>query len=121
MQQNREGMLYRDAQADGVLDAVTPCAPLTPCSGICNNPVNISWAGQYNNTTLGTAEVCFQTTQSVAGGNCGNFAAGRAFTVNGVSRTCNGVNWSSVPAPVNGGYCFHATAGNYAWAHLTLW
>jgi hypothetical protein len=116
-----EGMLYRDAQGDGELDAVTACPAPNPCAGICSNPVNINWAQTYNNPNLGTGEVCFQTTHAIVGGNCGNFAAGRVLTVNGASRPCNGANWSSVPAAVNGGYCIRATAGQYSWAFLTLW
>ena len=86
-----------------------------------NNPVNLMWTGTYNGNNLGTGALCLQTTQAIAGGNCGNFAAGRTLTVNGQSRPCTGANWSSVPAPVNGGYCIKATAGDYASAFITLW
>jgi hypothetical protein len=82
----------------------------------------IPWTGPtYNSPSLGTGTVCLQTTHAVRGGNCGNFAAGRTLAVNGTVMTCNGQNWTSVPAAVDGGYCFTATAGNYPWAFLTLW
>lgn len=113
-----EGKLYGDADANGLLDAPGICGP---CNGLCNNPDDITWSGTYNNPALGTAAVCLQTTQSVSGGNCGNFAAARVLRVNGQTRACTGANWSSIPAQVNGGYCISATPGNYSNAFLTLW
>jgi len=57
----------------------------------------------------------------VRGGNCGNFVNPRTLSVNGTTMTCNGGNWSSLPAARNGGYCISATSGNYAWGYFSLW
>jgi len=35
--------------------------------------------------------------------------------------TCNGANWSSLPAKRNGGYCIQVTAGGYPYAYYTTW
>jgi hypothetical protein len=107
------------------LDKVTvECAdevPANPCAGLCENPTSFSWSGNYQSGNLGTGAVCRETTQPVTGGNCGNFASGRQLLVNGTPQVCNGSNWSSVPAPRNGGYCVQATPGNFAWAFYTVW
>jgi hypothetical protein len=50
----------------------------------------------------------------------GNFASTRSLSVNGTTMTCNGGNWSAVPAARNGGYCISTTSGNYAWGYFTL-
>lgn len=92
-----------------------------PCDGLCANAQNISWSGSYQGQNLGTGAICRQTTQTVAGGNCGNFAAGRQLLVNGVPMTCNNQNWPSLPPTRNGGYCIQTTTGNYPWAFVTLW
>lgn len=93
----------------------------TPCTGLCSNPVNFTINGSYPSGNLGTGAVCYQTTSSIHGGNCGNFASPRTLKVNAATQTCNGGNWASVPAKRNGGYCIQATAGNYAYAYFTTW
>jgi hypothetical protein len=98
-----------------------PPAPPSPCSNLCDNPTKFSWTGSYQGGNLGSGAVCRETTQTVYGGNCGNFAPGRQLFVNGVPMSCNNGNWSSIPAPRNGGYCIQATPGDYPWAFVTLW
>jgi hypothetical protein len=98
-----------------------PIIPTTPCAGICNNPIVFGWSSSYQSGALGTAVVCRETTQNVAGGNCGNLAGGRTLSVNGTVMNCSGKNWTSIPAKRNNGYCVTTTAGNYAWAYFTLW
>jgi hypothetical protein len=95
------------------------CGGTGACSGRCTNPVIFNQSYQSGN--LGTAATCHQTTANLAGGNCGNFAAGRTLTINGVTMTCNNGNWSSLPAKSNGGYCVQTTAGNHPWAYFTTW
>jgi len=70
---------------------------------------------------VGTGVICYQTTSVVHGGNSGNFASPRKLTVNGTQMTCNGGNWSSIPAARNGGYCVQTTTGNYSYAYFTMW
>jgi subtilisin family serine protease len=91
-----------------------------PCQAFCATPTPISWSGSYQSGSLGTGASCRETTQPVTGGNCGNFSGGRQLLVNGVTMPCNGSNWPSVPAAVNGGYCVQATAGQPAWSFFTL-
>lgn len=93
----------------------------TPCSGLCNNPTKFTVNGQYQSGNLGTSASCYETTSVVRGGNCGNFANSRALTVNGTGEPCTWVNWTSVPAPRNGGYCIQATAGDYSYAAFSVW
>jgi hypothetical protein len=95
--------------------------PGGPCAGFCANPEIITWSGSYQSGQLGTGAICRETTQPVAGGNCGNFAPSRQLFLNGTSMPCNAGNWPSLPAPVNGGYCAQTTPGDYPWAFLTLW
>jgi hypothetical protein len=93
----------------------------SPCTGFCANPINFTVSGSYQSGNLGTAATCHQTTNNLFGGNCGNFSGGRALFVNGTQMTCNGGNWPSLPAKVNGGYCVYTTAGDFAWAYFTAW
>ncbi|HWP05935.1 MAG TPA: carbohydrate-binding domain-containing protein, partial [Polyangiaceae bacterium] len=95
--------------------------PATPCAGLCDNPQIINWSGSYQSGNLGTGAICRETTQPVAGGNCGNFSGGRTLSVNGVVKTCNNQPWTPVPTPRNGGYCIQATPGQFSYAYMTLW
>jgi len=95
---------------------------LEPCSGLCTNPVLIAIGTGYSSGNLGVGAACFQTKDPVAGGNCGNFVNPRTVHVNGVAEPCDtGGNWTSVPAARNGGRCIQVSAGDQAWAYLTLW
>lgn len=96
-------------------------APANPCADFCSPPSVFNWSGSYQSGQLGTGTICRETTQAVVGGNCGNLAPGRTLSVNGSVMPCNNLNWSSIPAPVNGGYCVTTTAGQYPWAFFTLW
>lgn len=110
--------LWIDRLTIDCVDALPP----GPCEGICGNPQYLSWSGgNFQSGNIGTGAICRATVQNVVGGNCGNFASGRQFRVNGVQRTCNGGQWNPAPAKRNGGYCFSSTTGNYDWAYYTLW
>jgi hypothetical protein len=119
--------VLRLTASDGVLSAydevqvVVSAAGANPCDGLCSNPTTFTMSGSYSSGSLGTGVVCRQTKSVVRGGNCGNFASTRSLYVNGTKMTCNGGNWSSLPAARNGGYCISTTAGDYAWAYTTLW
>jgi hypothetical protein len=99
------------------------CPPLgaNPCAAYCGDPLDFTWSGSYQSGALGTGRVCRQTSQRVVGGNCGNMANGRKLYVNGTEMTCNNLNWKTIPAPVNDGYCVHTDAGETASAFFTLW
>jgi len=112
---------------DGALSATDDiaitvnAAGTTACTGLCTNPINFTINGSYQSGNLGTGAVCYQTTSTINSGNCGNLASPRTLKVNGTTETCNGGNWSSVPAKRNGGYCVQTTAGNYSYAYFTAW
>lgn len=89
----------------------------TPCSGLCSSPVVFS-SQSYHSGNLGTAATCHETTASLQGLNCGSFAAGRTFHINGALVTCNGAN-VTLPATRNGGYCMQASAGDPPWAYFS--
>jgi CubicO group peptidase (beta-lactamase class C family) len=91
----------------------------TPCDALCTGPVQFT-SPSYHSGNLGTGATCHQTSANLAGANCGNFASGRTFKVNGTTVTCNNSN-ITLPAKRNGGYCFQASAGNHAWAYFSTW
>jgi hypothetical protein len=106
--------------SDTIVVTVNP-AGATPCSGLCSNPINFTINGSFQSGNLGTGAVCYQTTATIWGGNCGNFVSPRTLKVNGTTEPCNNLNWSTIPARRNGGYCIQTTAGNYPWAYFTAW
>jgi hypothetical protein len=92
-----------------------------PCAGLCANPTSFTINGSFQSGSLGTGNVCRQTSSPIHGGNCGNFVSPRQLSVNGATEVCNGGNWASVPPARNGGYCIQATSGNQPWAFFTTW
>ena len=100
---------------------VTVTAADKPCSGLCSNPVTFTINGSYQSGSLGTGAVCYETTATIYGGNCGNFVSPRTLMVNGTTEPCMGGNWPSIPAKRNGGYCIQTTAGDQPWAYFTAW
>jgi len=92
----------------------------TPCAGLCTNPVELANASN-SAFNLGSGSVCYETTASVSGGVCGNFANGRTLSVNGTTMPCTDANWTALPAARNGGYCIQTTSGDYAWAYFVTW
>jgi aqualysin 1 len=93
-------------------------ASANPCASVCSNPVVFTNAN-FHSGNLGTAATCHETTTSPSMINCGNFAAGRTFHINGQLRTCSfqDIPLASIPK-VNGGYCFRASAGDFPWAYF---
>jgi hypothetical protein len=96
-------------------------APAGPCGGLCSNPTVFTINGSYQSGNLGTGAICYQTTSTIHGGNCGNLVGSRKLTVNGTTESCNGQNWATIPAARNGGYCIQTTTGNHPWAYFTAW
>jgi hypothetical protein len=91
-----------------------------PCNGLCSSPTDFA-GPNFHSGNLGTGAACYETTAAISGGNCGNLASGRALHVNGTQVTCNGQNWSSLPAERDGGYCFVVSAGQTSSAYFTTW
>lgn len=115
------GTPHRAEICGGFAEHGIQCPGMNPCASHCTSPDVITWTGSYQSGSLGTGTICRETTQAVVGGNCGNFASGRQLLVNGTPMTCNGQNWTSLPAAENGGYCITTTSGDYDWAFFTLW
>jgi hypothetical protein len=84
-----------------------------PCASICSNPTIMSVQG-YSSGNVGTNAACYQTTFPITGFTVSN-QTGRTFTINGQS------NPSSLPAKVNGGYCFAFGSGGYSYASFGTW
>lgn len=90
-----------------------------PCMGFCNNAIVITTQG-FTSPALGILATCHETTINIQGGECGNFVAPRAFTINGRTQNCAGsTNWTlPLPAKQNNGYCFQTTAGQNSFAYF---
>ena len=88
----------------------------SPCASFCSTSTPIS-TQSYGISNLGTAAACYSTTFPIAAMNCGNMT-GRTLSVNGTAIDCNN---PVLPAKVNGGYCFQATAGGYSYAYMGIW
>ena len=89
-----------------------------PCAAFCASPTVFTTANYWSGN-LGTGQVCRETTAALSGTNLSNMA-GRVFRINGVAFVADG-NISALPAPVNGGYCFQATAGGADYAAFATW
>ena len=81
-----------------------------PCASLCSSPTMLA-AQSDSVANLGTGAGCFQSSFPINGYSCGNMS-GRTFSVNGQPVTCGGN--ATLPAMLNGGYCFQATAGGSA-------
>lgn len=113
------GFLWPNLQPD---PEPNPPSGSGPCANSCSPVSTIPWSGStYQSGQLGTGAICLETTHAVAGGNCSNLFNGRQLQVNDVTQTCNGQNWSSVPAPRNGGYCIELSPGDRWDASFALW
>jgi hypothetical protein len=88
-----------------------------PCASFCSNPTTFSTTS-YQSPNLGTNAVCISTTAALSGGGRYN-TAGRTFSINGQQMSGDGS--FTLPAKVNGGYCFQATAGGYSYATFNTW
>ena len=87
-----------------------------PCAAFCGSPTVMS-TQSYGNSNIGTAAACYSTTFPITAMNCGNMT-GRTLSVNGTAINCNS---PTLPAKVNGGYCFQATAGGLSYAYFGAW
>ncbi|HVY40332.1 MAG TPA: peptidase, partial [Polyangia bacterium] len=90
-----------------------------PCAGLCSNPMAV--APNANSGGLGTGATCNDVIGNVTHLVCGNFVAPRTFSVNGKALDCATGGTFTLPAPVNGGFCMQAGAGNYSYAYFTTY
>jgi hypothetical protein len=88
-----------------------------PCSGICANPITIS--ANAASGDIGTGATCHEVAGATGSVVCGNFAAARTFTINGMVGDCPGGGGARVlPEARNGGWCIQAGEGDYAYAYF---
>jgi hypothetical protein len=103
------------ADADGGVVGTGPCA--TFCAA-ATNVIDFMVSGSFQSGPVGALEVCYETTSAVVQANCSNFTS-RTLTVNTAAETCNNLNFT-LPARVNGGYCFHISAGSPSTASFSV-
>jgi hypothetical protein len=93
-----------------------------PCAGLCASPTVIATL-TFSSDAIGTAEVCYETTLSLIGGNCGNIGS-RTFSINGTATPCDGnvaATLLSDSNQRNDGFCFHFTAGDPDYTYFGVW
>jgi hypothetical protein len=82
-----------------------------PCDGICVNPTTFN-TQSFRVEPVPAGAVCYQTTQNLGGGVCGQFVTGRSLSVNGQLEVCQNTNWTlPLPSKLAGGYCIVVTDG----------
>ena len=89
-----------------------------PCAAFCSSPT-VFTTNNYQAGALGSGAVCRETTASLSGVNFSNIA-GRTVKINGTAFVSDGTI-AALPAKVNGGYCFQATAGGMDYASFATW
>jgi FtsP/CotA-like multicopper oxidase with cupredoxin domain len=101
------------------LAEIEPCLSVcqpqqaTPCSGLCNNPVEFSVAdgSTFNSGPLGEGRTCFETTSRLFQGQSTGFQSPRSLNINGRPEPLNG-NWNyPLPPMRNDGYCIQISGG----------
>ncbi len=102
-------------EAEGLMGCLSVCEPVhpSPCSGLCENPVQFSVPDEttFRSGDLGSGPTCHETTSELLSGTCRDFSNGRKLTVNGRDMHCNG-DWPyPLPPQRNMGYCIQTTAG----------
>ena len=103
-------------EAEDLMQCLSVCEPVHagPCSGLCNNPVQITVPDgtEFSSGALGSAATCHETTSQLFTGSCNGFGSGRTLTVNGRKMPCDGSWGNPLPTQRNHGYCIQTTAGS---------
>jgi FtsP/CotA-like multicopper oxidase with cupredoxin domain len=107
--------------APGLSQCLSDCLATTiatPCSGLCNNPVEFTVAdgSNFQSGNLGTGATCFETTSRIAGGESSSFVSPRQLTINGRVEPTNGAWTVPLPPMRHDGYCIQTTAGSNSFA-----
>jgi hypothetical protein len=100
--------------AEGLMSCLSVCKPVvhvSPCSGLCANPINITVPDgtTFKSGPLGTGEACYATTSELVAGTSKGFSTDRKLTVNGREMNFNADWRSPLPPQRNMGYCIQAT------------
>ena len=97
----------------------TACTGYSDCVGTGKAIMSLTGTGS---TTIANANTCYQwqTTSTIDGGACMTFTGANTMMLNGTTETCSG-NWATIPAKVNGGYCFHGYNSLGAGASFDTW
>lgn len=89
----------------------TPCRAYADCTAPGTSIVVITSTSANVALYNIPDKTCYEySLKTLSGGNGWNFSGNRRLYVNGAQESVPdaGTNWTSVPAAVNGGYCFHA-------------
>jgi hypothetical protein len=86
-----------------------------PCTGLCANPTAVTTQDALESNV--PAGACYSTTFAIQGAECTNATA---FKINGVSESCGGTALT-LPAKVNGGYCFQFGSGDPSYAEFATY
>ncbi|MBN1611855.1 MAG: DUF4215 domain-containing protein, partial [Polyangiaceae bacterium] len=96
------------------------CLANSPCARFCSGYPVVTIDVPFESASIGTAAVCYETSDPIAGGTCGNFLAGRTLQINDTLVTCNWQNWTP-PASQYGGYCLEVSSGSVSYSGISLW
>jgi FtsP/CotA-like multicopper oxidase with cupredoxin domain len=107
-----------DGEGEALMACMSVCEPVhpSPCSGLCNNPVEFSVPDgtTFRSGNLGNGATCHATTSELLSGTCRDFGDGRKLTING-REICDGgfeEGWGyPLPPQRYDGYCIQTTPG----------
>jgi hypothetical protein len=112
-QNNAGATTVVEACVDALVSASCGSSGLGPCAGLCSNTIALTaTAANVANNPPGS---CFSSTWPLTGYTCTNSAN---FKTNGQAVTCSG-SILSLPAKVNGGYCFQFGATDPSYGALS--
>jgi len=100
-------------QLSSCLNTCQPAVHMSPCSGLCANPIAFSVPDgtTFSSGSVGSGAACYETLAQIDSGTCSN-PDHRTLTVNGVAEQCNGRGWPApLPPQRNEGYCIQTSAG----------
>jgi spore coat protein A, manganese oxidase len=107
----------RGEEAEDLMRCLSVCEPVhaTPCSGLCNNPVQFSVPDgtTFRSGPLGSGATCHETTSELLNVAC-SAGSGRRLTINGRRTTCDGQPKYPLPPQRDHGYCIQTDASGAA-------
>jgi hypothetical protein len=112
------------AAAIGMSECTSECLATTlptPCSGLCNNPIvfTVAGNGNFQSGPIGTGATCYETQSRLESGTTSSFAGTQTMIVNGRPEPLN-TGWKYPLPPLrHNGYCIQTTAGGNSWASFS--
>ena len=97
------------------MDCLSVCQPVvhvSPCSGLCSNPVTFTVPdGTTFTTALDAGATCHATDSELLSGSSTGLSGGKTLTINGRAQPQNAAFRYPLPPQRNMGYCIQTTAG----------